>query len=234
MEDNIFIKERKELKLADYMQGQENSRENLGSELPVAVYRLLKYSGGTPNREAGRKVLRDELDATICYLQLDGLEYVNETFGHREGDAYIQNFVETVRKNFRGGDTFARIGGDEFCVILSGNMAELINRKVAEILREFQEEVARQYQCSFSYGIVEVNGKENAMALQEILRQAEDIMYECRNRNIAVSVIYSRPHSAFQYYPAGRRQRQHRSSILPHWNRRLFHLFSFSNRFSFF
>ena len=64
-------------------------------------------------------------------------------------------------------------------------MAELINRKVAEILREFQEEIARQYQCSFSYGIVEVKGKENKMTLEEILRQAEDIMYECRNRNIA-------------------------------------------------
>ena len=44
MEDNIFIKERKNLKLADYMQAQRNGRENLGSELPVAVYRLLEYS----------------------------------------------------------------------------------------------------------------------------------------------------------------------------------------------
>ena len=129
-------------------------------------------------------VIRDELDATLCYLQLDGLEYVADMFGRREGDAYIQNFVETIRKNFRGGDTFARIGGDEFCVVLSGNMAELINRKLAEILREFQEEVTRQYQCSFSYGIVEVDGKVNKLTLEEILRQAEDIMYECRNRNI--------------------------------------------------
>ena len=44
MEDNIFLKDRKELKLADYMMAQENGRENLGSELPVAVYRLLEYS----------------------------------------------------------------------------------------------------------------------------------------------------------------------------------------------
>ena len=44
MKDNIFLKDRKELKLADYMMAQENGRENLGSELPVAVYRLLEYS----------------------------------------------------------------------------------------------------------------------------------------------------------------------------------------------
>ena len=130
-------------------------------------------------------VLRDELDATLCYLQLDGLEYVNETFGHHEGDVYIQNFVEIVKKNFRGGDTFTRIGGDEFCVILSGNMAELINRKLAEILKEFQEEVYRKYQCSFSYGVLEIQGKENELTLQEIMSKAEDVVYECKLKNIA-------------------------------------------------
>lgn len=44
MKDNIFMKDRKELKLSDYMQAQENGRENLGTEIPVAVYRLLEYS----------------------------------------------------------------------------------------------------------------------------------------------------------------------------------------------
>ena len=128
-------------------------------------------------------VIRDELDATLCYLQLDGLEHVADMFGRREGDAYIQNFVETIRKNFRGGDTFARIGGDEFCVVLSGNMAELISRKLAEILREFQEEVTRQYQCSFSYGIVQVTGREKDITLEGILHEADEIMYDCKRRN---------------------------------------------------
>lgn len=129
-------------------------------------------------------VLCEELEATLCYLKLDGLEYVNETFGRQEGDSYIQNFVEIVKKNFRGGDTFARIGGDEFCVVLTGNMAELMNRKLAEILREFQEEITRKYQCSFSYGIVEISDKNNTLTLEEILQKAEAILQECRDKNI--------------------------------------------------
>ena len=130
-------------------------------------------------------VLRDELEATLCYLQLDGLEDVNDTFGHHEGDEYIQKFVEIVKKNFRGGDTFTRIDGDEFCVILSGNMADLINRKLAEILKEFQEEVFMKYQRSFSYGVLEVKGKENKMTVEEILELADDVLYECRSKNRA-------------------------------------------------
>ena len=128
-------------------------------------------------------VLRDELEATLCYLQLDGLEYVNEMFGHQEGDEYIQNFVEIVKKNFRGGDTFARLGGDEFCVVLSGNMAELINRKLAEIMKEFQEKVYRKYQCSFSYGVVDIDGSDHDLTYDEILHKADEIMYECKRRN---------------------------------------------------
>lgn len=142
---------------------------------------------GTKNRlffeEYMGIVLRDELEATLCYLQLDGLEYVNETFGHDVGDEYIQKFVEIVKKNFRGGDTFTRIDGDEFCVILSGNMAELINRKLAEIMREFQEEVYAKYQRSFSYGVLEVKSKENKMTVADILEMADDVLYECRNKN---------------------------------------------------
>ena len=48
----------------------------------------------------------------------------------------------------------------------------------------------------------------------------------------SVSTIYSHPHSASQCCPADHPQRQHKLSILLHWNGWLFHLFSFSNSVS--
>lgn len=44
MEENIFMQDLKPLTLADYLKYDENSRGNLGEELPVMVYRLLEYS----------------------------------------------------------------------------------------------------------------------------------------------------------------------------------------------
>lgn len=128
-------------------------------------------------------ILHDKQQATLCYLDLDGLKYVNDKYGHLEGDMYIQNFVEIIRKDFRSGDTFARIGGDEFCLVLTGNMKELMDRKLEEILTEFQESDFSEYQCSFSYGVVEIPGGANTMTLDEILQQADALMYQCKRRN---------------------------------------------------
>ncbi len=128
-------------------------------------------------------VLREEQDTTLCYLDLDGLKYVNDTYGHLEGDIYIQNFVELIKANFRSEDTFARIGGDEFCLVLGGSIRELIELKMAEILREFQTGGYAQYQCSFSYGVVDIEGSDNHLTYDEILQKADEIMYECKRRN---------------------------------------------------
>lgn len=134
-------------------------------------------------KEYMESVLTEKKEATLCYLDLDGLKYVNDTFGHLEGDNYIQNFVEMIRSSFRNDDTFARTGGDEFCLVLTGRIKDLIERKMAEILDAFQSTHYAEYQCSFSYGIVEIAGKDNEWTLDEILNQADAAMYECKRRN---------------------------------------------------
>ena len=42
MEENIFMSEKKQITFEEYLQYDENSRGNLGEELPVIVYRLLE------------------------------------------------------------------------------------------------------------------------------------------------------------------------------------------------
>ena len=42
--NNIFMQDQTPIKFEDYLQFNEGSRENLGEELPVIVYRLLEYS----------------------------------------------------------------------------------------------------------------------------------------------------------------------------------------------
>jgi diguanylate cyclase len=80
---------------------------------------------GLPNR----RLLQDRLLQSIAHaarsgrkvavllLDLDDFKEVNDTFGHRIGDAALQHVVARLSTRMRAADTLARTGGDEFTVI---------------------------------------------------------------------------------------------------------------------
>ena len=131
------------------------------------------------------RVLRERQDITLCYLDLEGVADINTSYGRAVGDAYIQNFVEIVRKNFRSGDTFARIKDNKFCLMLTGNVKHLIERKMTEILTAFQRDDDRvfSHHCNFKYSILEVEGESNLLSLDKLLAEAEaDIRRQKRKK----------------------------------------------------
>ena len=130
------------------------------------------------------QALRERQNITLCYLDLEGVSDINTAYGRKVGDAYIQNFVEIVRKNFRSGDTFARIQDDKFCLVLTGNVKHLIERKMDEILTTFQRDDDRVFchECNFKYSIVEVEGQSNMFTLDKLLVEAENIVERKKRR----------------------------------------------------
>ncbi|MDD3251559.1 MAG: GGDEF domain-containing protein [Lachnospiraceae bacterium] len=128
-----------------------------------------------------RQVLHERRHVTLCYLDLDGLKYVNDRYGHNEGDVYIRSVVDVIRHSFRSTDVFARIGGDEFCLILSAATKHEAEIKLHRVLEYFVKKNKKEYPVS--YGIVEIHGKRDQMSLEEIVHQADERMYECKRVN---------------------------------------------------
>jgi diguanylate cyclase len=62
---------------------------------------------------------RQRSPAGIVMIDLDGLKTINDSFGHRVGDAVLKEVASRIRTASRSSDTVARLGGDEFAVILS-------------------------------------------------------------------------------------------------------------------
>ncbi|HUH64480.1 MAG TPA: GGDEF domain-containing protein [Terracidiphilus sp.] len=54
----------------------------------------------------------------LIYVDLDEFKKVNDHFGHRVGDLYLQEVAVRMKRQLRGGDMLARLGGDEFAALL--------------------------------------------------------------------------------------------------------------------
>lgn len=129
------------------------------------------------NREA-------ELRTGLILMDLDGLKNINDTHGHRYGDALIIEFAKRLRRCIRSNDVASRLGGDEFGVLLPSVNIAVINEAVARIKAslvapfEFEGETL---QLSASIG-TNITSKESTSAAN-FMHTADMRMYEVKQRN---------------------------------------------------
>ena len=74
----------------------------------------------------------------VVVCDVNGLKHINDTYGHKAGDAYIKSASETICEIFAHSPVF-RTGGDEFVVYLTGrdyedrqNLMALLHQKSAD------------------------------------------------------------------------------------------------------
>jgi diguanylate cyclase (GGDEF)-like protein len=128
-------------------------------------------------------VMRDKKLITLGYLDLDGLKYVNDHYGHSEGDSYIMSFAKLIKQNFRRDDVFARIGGDEFCIVLEGDRYDLTVEKLEKIREVLIAKNEKPYPVSFSYGVHILDGGKENTNVEEVIDEADAQMYEYKREN---------------------------------------------------
>ncbi len=112
----------------------------------------------------------------LVYLDLDGLKLVNDTYGHEEGDWYIQAAAREIQNIFSK-DIIARIGGDEFIIV--GNESCLIKDKVALCytnILNLSKKNKKEYETSISYGLTEIDAS-NIFTADELVELTDDKMY---------------------------------------------------------
>lgn len=113
-------------------------------------------------------------DSSVIYIDLDHLKYINDTYGHNAGDAYLKKAVNHLKSSFRTSDLIIRMGGDEFVAILLGCREDIAARIMEKTLSGFRQTNDTPYPCSFSYGISTV---DKTRTLQDAIRQADEKMY---------------------------------------------------------
>ncbi|MDR2452702.1 MAG: GGDEF domain-containing protein [Candidatus Accumulibacter sp.] len=148
---------------------------------------------GTYNRHYGMKLLNEWLEQripfAICFVDMDRLKWVNDVFGHLEGDRYILQ-VTNLLQTFSANACVCRLGGDEFMVLVPGVSGKAAEARLGVlrdglVARDHKMEDGQTYQCSISFGIVEV-AEDNTVSAVDLLSLADERMYAYKKAHKAV------------------------------------------------
>lgn len=128
---------------------------------------------------------RQRQDMLLLIGDMDKLKWINDTFGHQEGDRAICEMADILKKSFRESDIIARIGGDEFAILQAENIGASSNVAVARLqhnLSVHNAECQHDRILSMSIGSVRC-APDSCHSLNELMKQADRSMYEHKKIN---------------------------------------------------
>ena len=138
--------------------------------------------------DAGRSQSR----LALLFFDLDDFKYINDTFGHRAGDAMLIRVAGEVANQVRRNEIFSRIGGDEFAILvpdISDEMlrvlAERIIRSIAMVRFQFEGQSLR---LTTSLGVAVF--PDHADNAEDLIARADTAMYQAKEAGKNVWRVY--------------------------------------------
>ncbi len=130
-----------------------------------------------------RRSRQEKFHFSVLYFDLDKFKWVNDSFGHKDGDEVLIQVAECIKDCIRKSDTAARFGGDEFLILIEGdNDSRQIERVCKEIQTRLRSLITINYRripLSASIGVA-LSTKELVSA-DDYINRADIAMYEAKS-----------------------------------------------------
>ena len=128
----------------------------------------------------------------LMMIDIDHFKRINDDHGHARGDQALQLVARMLREQLRSGDLAGRYGGEEFCVLLTHTRegpALSLDQRLRQCLR-LESEQALGFVLEYSAGLAALG--ENDRTLDDLLRRADDALYEAKRAGRAQVVLAAR------------------------------------------
>jgi diguanylate cyclase (GGDEF)-like protein len=115
----------------------------------------------------------------LIYIDLDEFKQVNDIYGHKVGDLFLQEVAVRMKRQLRAHDMLARLGGDEFAVLLAVVRSRADVEEVALRLEHSLDEpfVADGYTMHGAASVGIAIYPEDATTKDGLLSSADAAMY---------------------------------------------------------
>ncbi|MBE5778601.1 MAG: GGDEF domain-containing protein [Clostridiales bacterium] len=127
-----------------------------------------------------------EKRAVIGFISYDlnNLKYINDSFGHLEGDFALCSVANAIREATPATGISARMGGDEYLTALPMHNEEETQafvEKYQAALENINDNSGKEYRVSASYGVFMIT-LEPGVTIDDCLRQSDAKMYEAKRK----------------------------------------------------
>ena len=120
----------------------------------------------------------DTLDVGIMMFDLNNLKKINDTYGHEQGDVFIQTFASYLTRILTEDSFLARFGGDEFVIVQSHatwSQLEQMNIQLQSLLDVYNQ--TADHPISYAVGY-EISCKNHYYLIMDLLQIADQKMYQ--------------------------------------------------------
>lgn len=157
------------------------------SEESLSKYAFKDALTGILNRRGGLNILEElmeeakdcSMEFVLCFLDINDLKYVNDTYGHREGDSCILAFCNFIKDKLAEEDVFFRMGGDEFIIIFRNMNKSQAEHIWEQLVNELED---RNHSGEFVFNIMVSHGMcyyrtGMDINLEQMIERADKMMY---------------------------------------------------------
>lgn len=119
-------------------------------------------------------------EITVIMSDLDGLKFINDHFGHADGDNAIATTAMALMDNVPQNSLSARFGGDEiFSIIFDDCDADKIIKNIDKYLEKYNDTSGKPYDVSTSCGYIKLKLDDN-FDITKAVKDADTSMYEVK------------------------------------------------------
>lgn len=122
----------------------------------------------------------------VASADMDELKYINDVFGHNEGDVAIITVSNALKEACGKKFIVARFGGDEFVaagIVEDDSDGEDFVQAVTKHLNDFNSTSGKKYKVSASIG-THIVVPEKGSSLDDYIKIADRIMYKVKNNKV--------------------------------------------------
>lgn len=129
-------------------------------------------------------------DIFIASVDLNDMKFINDNFGHSEGDEALRMTANALLKAAEAVDEriiCSRFGGDEFVVAMIGSgdseeKSELFRESFVFVLNMMNDSSGKQYRVSASIGL-SCSPLDDIRSIEELIERADRMMYTDKARH---------------------------------------------------